>query len=209
MKLQASYIRHLSFNQSDNIWIAQKEGRSKDNLDKTNPALIKMPGLAKPTDMLFGEYINKLNIIPVSFSYEWDPCDIDKATELELTEQQGHYQKESIEDLTAVKKGLLQPKGAVHVHFGSELLECNIDQMKHAEIATLIDRSIAKYSKIYPVNIAATAMLDNQLPIAIDTQKFSKEDIKKAATELESRLAHCSEAIRKRVLLNYAAPITR
>jgi len=209
MKLQASYIRHLSFNQSDNIWIAQKEGRSKDNLDKTNPALIKMLGLAKPTDMLFGEYINKLNIIPVSFSYEWDPCDIDKATELELTEQQGHYQKESIEDLTAVKKGLLQPKGAVHVHFGSELLECNIDQMKHAEIATLIDRSIAKYSKIYPVNIAATAMLDNQLPIAIDTQKFSKEDIKKAATELESRLAHCSEAIRKRVLLNYAAPITR
>ena len=67
MKLQAAYIRHLSFNKSDNIWIAQKEGRSKDNLDKTNPALIKMLGLAKPKEMLFGEYIKELNIVPVSF----------------------------------------------------------------------------------------------------------------------------------------------
>ena len=209
MKLQAAYIRHLSFNQSDNIWIAQKEGRSKDNLDKTNPALIKMLGLAKPKEMLFGEYIKELNIIPVSFSYEWDPCDIDKATELEITEQQGHYQKESIEDLTAVKKGLLQPKGSVHVHFGSELLEHSIDQMKHKEIAELIDQSVALHGQVYPVNIAAAKALDKKQLTEADVTLFSKEDIEKASAELELRLENCSEAIRTRVLMNYAAPIIR
>ena len=209
MKLQAAYIRHLSFNKSDNIWIAQKEGRSKDNLDKTNPALIKMLGLAKPKEMLFGKYINELNIIPVSFSYEWDPCDIDKATELEITEQQGHYNKESIEDLTAVKKGLLQPKGSVHVHFGDELLKHNIDQMKHSEIAELIDQSIAKHNKAYPVSFAAAAALNSNALKETDTALFSKNEIEKAATELENRLENCSEVIRKRVLLNYATPIIR
>lgn len=209
MKLQAAYIRHLSFNKSDNIWIAQKEGRSKDNLDKTNPALIKMLGLAKPKEMLFGEYIKELNIVPVSFSYEWDPCDIDKATELEVTEQQGHYQKESIEDLTAVKKGLLQPKGSVHVHFGNELLEQNMEKLKHTEIAELIDKSIAQNSKTYPVNIAATVALDNALVKNNKNTLFSKEEIEKASTELEHRLKSCSEAIRTRVLLNYAASVIR
>ena len=209
MKIQASYIRHLSFNNSDNIWIAQKEGRSKDNLDKTNPALIKMLGLAKPTDMLFGEYIKELNIIPVSFSYEWDPCDIDKATELEITEQQGHYKKESIEDLTAVKKGLLEAKGSVHVHFGSEFLEHNIDHMKHAEIAALIDQSIAKHNKVYPVNLVAAMALDSSLIKVSDTKLFSDKEIKNATAELETRTANCTDEIRKRVLLNYAAPIIR
>ena len=209
MKLQATYIRHLSFNQSANIWIAQKEGRSKDNLDKTNPTLIKMLGLAKPKDMLFGEYIKELNIIPVSFSYEWDPCDIDKATELEITEQQGHYKKESIEDFTAVKKGLLQAKGSVHVHFGSELLGQNIDQMKHVEIAELIDQSIAQNSQVYPVNIAAALAIGSKNSNDINTTLFSENEIEEASEALERRLENCSEKIRTRVLMNYATPIIR
>ncbi len=209
MKLQSAYIRHLSFNRAENIWIAQKEGRSKDNLDKTNPALIKMLGLARPKEVPFGEYISKLNIVPVSFSYEWDPCDIDKATELLITEQQGHYQKEAIEDLTAVKKGLLQPKGEVHVHFDSELLDGKIDQMNHAEIAQCIDYSIALNSKVFPVNLAATSAISPELLTSSELNLFTPKQINLAAEKLERRLDHCSTAVRTRVLQNYAVSVKR
>ena len=211
MKLQSAYIRHLSFNRSSNIWIAQKEGRSKDNLDKTNPALIKMLGLEKPKEMAFGEYIDHLNIVPVSFSYEWDPCDIDKATELEITEQQGHYKKQAIEDLTAVKKGLFGSKGAVHVHFDNELLDGPLKELKHLEIAERIDQSIIQNRLTFPVNHAA----ELALPASSATKSssirptgqshFSDEQIKSASVELNNRLQHCSPEVRQRVLLNYAA----
>lgn len=211
MKLQSAYIRHLSFNRASNIWIAQKEGRSKDNLDKTNPALIKMLGLEKPKEMAFGEYIDQLNIVPVSFSYEWDPCDIDKATELEITERQGHYKKQAIEDLTAVKKGLFGSKGAVHVHFGNELLDGPLKALKHLDIAELIDQSIIQNRRIFPVNHAAELALSTQ-PVKdrsssqlTGQSQFSKEQIEQASVNLENRLQHCSPEVRQRVLLNYAA----
>ena len=211
MKLQSAYIRHLSFNRASNIWIAQKEGRSKDNLDKTNPALIKMLGLEKPKEMAFGEYIDQLNIVPVSFSYEWDPCDIDKATELEITERQGHYKKQAIEDLTAVKKGLFGSKGAVHVHFGNELLDGPLKALKHLDIAELIDQSIIQNRRIFPVNHAAELALST-LPVKdrsssqlTGQSQFSKEQIEQASVDLENRLQHCSPEVRQRVLLNYAA----
>ncbi len=210
MKLQSAYIGHLSFNRSSNIWIAQKEGRSKDNLDKTNPALIKMLGLEKPKEMAFGEYIDRLNIVPVSFSYEWDPCDIDKATELEITERQGHYNKQAIEDLTAVKKGLFGSKGSVHVHFGNELLDGTLKDLKHLEIAERIDQSIMQNRLTFPVNRAAELALSalpvkNDAPIQLkDQPPFSEDQIKKATEELNGRLQHCSPEVRQRVLLNYA-----
>ncbi|UZE95072.1 1-acyl-sn-glycerol-3-phosphate acyltransferase [Alkalimarinus alittae] len=211
MKLQSAYIRHLSFNRASNIWIAQKEGRSKDNLDKTNPALIKMLGLAKPKETPFGEYIDQLKIVPVSFSYEWDPCDIDKATELEITERQGHYQKQAIEDLTAVKKGLFGSKGRVHVHFGSELLGGKLKELNHTEIADCIDKSILQNRLTFPVNYAAKGALSTLAintptfqPLAMKT-RFSSEDIDEAARELERRLKDCTPEVRRRVLLNYAA----
>lgn len=210
MKLQSAYIRHLSFNRTSNIWIAQKEGRSKDNLDKTNPALIKMLGLEKPKSYSFGEYIDRLNIVPVSFSYEWDPCDVDKATELEITKQQGHYKKQAIEDLTAVKKGLFGSKGAVHVHFDSELLNGKIKDLKHTEIADSIDRSIAKNRLTFAVNQAAQLALSTQSDTAFakvlpTSSSFSKAEIEQASALLEHRLQECSPEVRQRVLLNYAA----
>ncbi|WP_250657450.1 1-acyl-sn-glycerol-3-phosphate acyltransferase [Alkalimarinus coralli] len=206
MKVQSAYIRHLSFNNAANIWIAQKEGRSKDNLDKTNPALIKMLGLAKPKELAFGDYISQLNIVPVSFSYEWDPCDIDKATELEITEQQGHYKKEAIEDLTAVKKGLFEPKGSVHVHFDNQLLDGQLKDLNHIDIAEKIDHSIIKNRVIFPVNDAAKQALSPTK--VITSQRFKKEETEKALIELERRLSGCTPQVRKRVLLNYAAHST-
>lgn len=209
MKLQSAYIRHLSFNRGSNIWIAQKEGRSKDNLDKTNPALIKMLGLSKPKEIPFGEYINQLKIVPVSFSYEWDPCDIDKATELEITDQQGHYEKQAIEDLTAVKKGLFGSKGRVHVHFDTERLSGKLNHLNHTEIASCIDQSILTNRVTFPVNYAAKQALANGDSSAVLTHSeqslFSKEEIDSAAKELERRLEHCTPKVRQRVLLNYAA----
>jgi 1-acyl-sn-glycerol-3-phosphate acyltransferase len=208
MKLQSSYVRHLRFNRRENIWIAQKEGRSKDNKDKTNPALIKMLGLARPKGMALGDYIQQLNIVPVTFSYEWDPCDIDKATELVITEDQGHYQKEAIEDFTSVKKGLLQPKGRVNIHFDDSLLNGKIANLQFDDIAEKIDASIKRNYEIYPVNWAAAQWLGETIQSGkITNGEFSQSSIQEARENLDTRLKNCPEKIRERVLKGYAAPL--
>lgn len=207
MQLQSSYVRHLRFNGNENLWIAQKEGRSKDNKDKTNPALIKMLGLARPKEMSPGDYLQQLNIVPVTFSYEWDPCDIDKATELVITEAQGHYQKESIEDFTSVKKGLLQPKGRVSVHFDDRLLNGNIANKQFDEIAEQIDASIAQHYQGYPVNYAAAESLGMTINPSKNKSQFPVEEIQQAKNRLNERLKACPENIMKRVLMGYAAPL--
>src|SRR5690606_32205528 len=108
-------------NRQEHVWIAQKEGRAKDNIDKTNPALIKMLGLSKPSDWSISDYLESLNIVPVCFSYEWDPCDIDKACELQAMDEGSGFLKTALDDLNATQKGIKEFKGNIHLHFCNPL----------------------------------------------------------------------------------------
>lgn len=204
MKVQSLYIQFLRFNKEENIWIAQKEGRAKDNIDKTNPALIKMLGLAKPKEDLTHDYLTELNIVPVSFSYEWDPCDIDKAIELAAQSENSNYLKDKLDDFNAAKKGLEGNKGNIHIHFGKSIASKTPQSLDHKVVAEMIDQSILHNYKLFPVNYAAYKKLNRELPLNCP---FNKQEINTASKALDERLENSNEDITKRVLQAYAQAI--
>lgn len=154
----SAYIHHTITDNAQNIWIAQREGRAKDGMDKTNAALISMLLLNKPKEQSIAQYIETLNIVPVSISYEFDPCDNHKAIELATLEETGEYQKSADEDLNSITQGLLGYKGRVHIEFG-QVLSGEFENSK--AIAAEIDRQIIQNYRLYNSNIAAKDKLQN------------------------------------------------
>lgn len=157
-KQLSAYIHH-SLNQSNqNIWIAQREGRAKDGIDKTNAALISMLLLNKPKTVSIEDYLKELNIIPISISYEFDPCDKDKAIELAERDATGSYQKDEDEDFKSITQGLIGEKGQIHIEFGAPIQGEFSDSKA---IAEAIDEQIIKHYKVYDTNQAAFDYLEN------------------------------------------------
>lgn len=202
MKNQCAYIQYLHFNKHEHIWIAQKEGRAKDNIDKTNPALIKMLGLCKPKENSLEDYLESLNIVPVCFSYEWDPCDTDKAQQLNNQQTDTTYQKDAMDDLIATQKGLKGYKGQIHLHFGMPLKRSQtLTTLNHKTLSEEIDRIIHESYKVYPVNYAAYKKVHGS---AYGSCPFDKQEVNKAQIKLEKRLEGYSSDIAKRVYSAYA-----
>ncbi len=139
------------------IWIAQREGRAKDGLDRTEPAIIKMLAMSQDKqNQSFAEYIGSLNIVPVAMSYELDPCDALKAAELQCVAEKGSYEKAEHEDVASIAAGIAGNKGHVHVVFGSPLGD-------HFEtpdaVAAEIDRQIIANYSLHATNVQAFQML--------------------------------------------------
>lgn len=151
-KQLSQYIHHSLTEKKQNIWIAQKEGRAKDGIDKTNAALISMLLLNKPKEMNIAEYLLELNIIPVAISYEFDPCDNDKAKELAEKQATGAYEKQENEDLNSITQGMVGQKGHVHISF-CQPIKGNFDDSK--SIAQAIDQQIIQHYKLYKSNLSA------------------------------------------------------
>jgi hypothetical protein len=148
----SSYIRH-SLQTGNSVWIAQREGRAKDGFDRTDPALLKMLALAWRDDIeQFGELLEKINLVPVSISYELDPCDRDKARELTLLERDGEYSKQEGEDLNSIVRGLLGFKGRMHLHFSAPV---KAEVADADELAAVIDRAIVGGLRVFPTQAAA------------------------------------------------------
>ena len=201
MKTQSAYIQYLHFNKNENVWIAQKEGRAKDNIDKTNPALIKMLSLAKPKEIVLSDYLSNLNIVPVSLSYEWDPCDIDKALELEAQETNINHMKSELDDFIATKKGMEGDKGKIHLHFGKAIQAQSTAPLASKQVAELIDQEIKKNYQRHPVNFAAYKKIIGFYP---EQSNFTKQQINAAGKQLELRLKNQRPEIAKRVYQAYA-----
>ncbi len=156
LKTLSAYIWHSLKVDGENIWIAHREGRAKDGLDKTEPAVIKMLTIAKPKEMAFSDYINQLRIVPVSISYEYDPCDAMKAAELRKIELTGSYTKSEHEDMDSIGKGIVGSKGRIYVHFG----ECLQGSYENADaVALAMDKAIAQNYQIQPTNVLAYELL--------------------------------------------------
>lgn len=185
----SSYVHHTLNDNRQNVWIAQREGRAKDGLDKTNSALISMLLLNKAKTMSIKDYLTELNIVPVSISYEYDPCDQDKAKELAQIEQTGEYQKAEHEDIQSITQGILGKKGRIHLSFG-EVLSGDFDDSK--AIAAALDEYIINNYKVYESNSSAHQALNAQGD---------------AVPQLQQRLAGLTEAEQKWLLTMYANPI--
>ncbi len=185
----SAYIKH-SLDTGHSIWIAQKEGRAKDGNDYTDPAILKMfhvEGRKQKVD--FAEYIKSLKIVPVSISYENDPCDIAKAKELWAKAEKGSYEKGEFEDIESIIQGIIGEKGHVHVAFG-DVIEQDFDTPE--ALAEEIDRQIHLHYKLFPINKLAAG------------DESVSEDVKAV---LEDKLMQLPEGARPYLIASYANPV--
>ena len=156
----SEYMRHVITEMHESVWIAQRNGRTKDGIDATDPAIIKMFGMSRRDDRVAS--LAELNIVPVSVSYEWESCDKLKTLELYLTKKKGHYEKKPGEDLNSIVTGLKQHKGRVHLHFCQPVGESDLRQLNdcgsndyYKRVAALMDQRIITNYRLWPNNYIA------------------------------------------------------
>lgn len=197
----------------NSIWIAQREGRAKDGCDRTDPAIIKMLHIHnKKHHIPFAESMRRLNIVPVAISYEYDPCDVLKATEMQAREEASYVKREG-EDVESILRGIALPKGRVHIQFCAPLQ----GEFESAEtVAQTIDQAIVGGYRLFPSNLLAFEQLQkevreavNQLQDAaaqmlanIDTQELARQ-----AGEFSARIADYPKRIQNLILEMYANPL--
>ena len=158
----SAYIRHSIQQERANIWIAHREGRAKDGVDKTEPAIIKMLAMSQDRKAeSFGEFVAALNLVPVSISYELDPADPLKAAELQHVAATGHYEKAEHEDVASIATGISGEKGNVHVAFGTPL-GATFDTPE--QVAEEMDRQIIENYQLHSTNLYAYRMLHGTDP---------------------------------------------
>src|SRR5690606_9915307 len=157
----SAYIYHSIVNENHNIWIAQREGRAKDGCDKTNSAVVGMFTLARAKTTEFKDYIRSLNIVPVSISYELDPCDEAKARELHYQRTTGSYKKQEHEDVKSIALGITGQKGHVHVAFGRVM---HADYQDTDDVVEELDRQILQNYVLHSSNCFAYQALHGTAP---------------------------------------------
>jgi 1-acyl-sn-glycerol-3-phosphate acyltransferase len=192
-KQLSEYIHHC-ISTGRSIWIAQREGRAKDGVDRTDTALLKMLALARRDEGLMAA-LNALHIVPVAISYEFDPCDLLKADELYQKSEHGTYQKTDQSDIHSIVTGMVGFKGHVHVSFGTEITLSSDDA---DAAAALVDAQIIQNYLLQSTNhLALQALQRGSLPTGND----------ESARRFESRIAEANPAIRSWLLQMYANPV--
>ncbi len=165
-KLVSEYIKESLLHENRSVWIAQKEGRTKNGLDATHTGVLKMLAMAKdePTEM---EYLKKIKIVPVSISYEYDPTDVLKMPELMAKSKAEVYVKSKNEDFITLANGIIGQKKRIHIHVG-KVIEEEIDEIvsKHKylgkqfiALGEVIDKAILENYKLWPTNYIAHDLL--------------------------------------------------
>ncbi len=195
----SAYIRHSIVEDRAPVWIAQREGRAKDGLDRTEPAIIKMLMMSRDRGQVFGEHIAALNIVPVAISYELDPCDGLKAAELYQAAQGGPYQKAEHEDMVSIATGISGAKGRVHVAFGQPL---GADLESPEAVAEALNRQIARHYALRGTNLLAYRRLHGS-SAALPQHDTSTEDSCDPG-QFQARIQALPEAHRTYALAIYA-----
>lgn len=203
----SAYIYHSIVNEHSSIWIAQREGRAKDGKDKTNSAVLGMLMLNKAKGEELADYARKLRIVPVSISYELDPCDAAKARELYLHRTEGSYQKEEHEDVRSIAMGIAGNKGNIHLAFG-DVLDGNYQDTD--ELVAALDHQILGNYVLHATNCFAYEMLHGTVPkvnysaknIAYDPAPLAAE-----RAEFEARINAIPAEQREIALGIYANPV--
>ena len=165
-KVLSEYMRYRVSNQISSIWIAQRNGRTKDGIDVTEQGLLKMFDMSGSGD--FVKDFDELSIMPASISYEYEPCDILKAIELYITRRQKYVKAEG-EDLNSILTGIMQPKGRIHIQFNEPLTEEEVNAAAELDknerfkaLGIAMDRKIIANYKLWPNNYIAYDMLNGE-----------------------------------------------
>lgn len=207
-KTLSAYIGHSILEEKVSIWIAQKGGRAKDGNDYTEPAIIKMFAINRDRRVeSFSDYIRKLRILPVTISYEYDPCDSLKARELSHIAEYGEYRKGENEDLNSIASGLMGQKGRVHIHFGRPL-EGSMDSPE--AIASEVDRQIITNYRLHKTNFMAFHELhgdSSPLSLLGEEFEFKPQEHQKEIEKFRERINCMPLDFRRHALAIYANPV--
>jgi len=159
----SEYIRYAITEKHQSVWIAQRNGRTKDGIDRTDQGVIKMFGMSGPKDRV--DALDELNIVPVSVSYEWESCDILKALELYESRNGEPYIKKPGEDLNSILTGIMQNKGRVHFQICDPLRREELEALSEVpnvqfnrEVALILDKRICREYHLFPNSYIAHDM---------------------------------------------------
>ncbi|PWE01392.1 1-acyl-sn-glycerol-3-phosphate acyltransferase [Marinilabilia rubra] len=211
--LLSKYIRNTLTEVAHSIWIAQREGRSKDGNDRTQLSLLKMLNISGEDESV-AENFKKLKIVPVSISYEYDPCDYLKALEFQHKRDNPDYAKTQDDDLKHMGAGLRGRKGRVHFAFGDPI-DKELDKLKDVKnknekfefLAGLIDTHVHENYHLWPGNWVAWDMLNKTDEYKDQYTEDEKEVFLNYIEEHLDRIDGDRNFLRKMLLEMYANPV--
>lgn len=205
------YIHFAVTQKQENIWIAQREGRAKDSNDRTQDSVLKMLAMGGNGDVI--DSLKELNIVPLSLSYEYDPCDFLKAQEMQLKRDVEGFKKSQQDDLVNMQTGIFGYKGRIHFQTGP----CINDELEalrglpkveiFTKVSEIIDRYIHRNYRMYPANYIACDMLNENKAMA---EHYTAEDKAKFEAYLEKKISLINipdkdiDFLRERILTMYA-----
>ncbi len=209
-KLLSQYIKHLLVSDRS-VWVAQREGRTKDGLDKTQQGVLKMITIAKGKVPLM-EYLEALNIVGVAISYEYDPTDILKVPEIVAKQENVPYIKTANEDFNSILKGALGNKRNIHI--AAQPLPKSIykeiarkfesDNDRLQAFASELDKVIWKNYKLWPTNYIAYDLYHNTTKYE---NKYDEKELRHFERRLEVRVNTDKQMEVDSFLLMYANPV--
>ena len=210
-KLLSEYIGQLLLRENRSVWIAQREGRTKDGNDATNPGVLKMLGMGSDEQDLM-DYFKKIKIVPVSISYEYDPTDALKMPQILAEANQEIYIKDKNEDFITLMRGVLGQKRRIHIHVG-EVLDKEIDSIKIEfdnsnkqiqALAKVIDDSILSTYRLWPTNYIAYDIVNQSNTYS---HLYSENEKSLFERRLEMRIDHSNSLELQSFLAMYANPV--
>jgi 1-acyl-sn-glycerol-3-phosphate acyltransferase len=210
----SAYIRHTILDKKTSLWIAQRNGRTKDGNDQTQTGLLKMLGMSGGKD--FFQCFSQLNIVPLTISYEYEPCDSLKVQELYLSSLHSKYVKAPGEDLNSIVTGIKQPKGKIHMTFGDAIREEELEEInksaneneKIKQLTALIDRRIHNDYKLNNVNYIAYDLIHHTNVFAGTYSEDEKKQFIEYVSSHVARLSGEPEVLKNLFLKIYSYPVT-
>ena len=212
-QLLSKYIRLNITEQRSSIWLAQRQGRTKNGYDITEQGLLKMLDMSGTAD--FQTNFEELNIIPMSISYEYEPCDILKARELVIS-RKTKYVKADGEDLNSIMVGIMSQKGNIHLNIGrpltseeiAEAAQCDKND-RYQQIRHAVDLRVIEGYKLWKNNYVAYDILNHSFKYS---DMYNISDVEAFVVYMERQLDTVEKEINRedlrRIFLEiYANPV--
>lgn len=201
-QILSKFIRSEISSGKSSVWIAQREGRTKNGLDVTEQGLLKMFDMSGEGD--FKSNFRELNIVPMSISYEYEPCAFRKAREILIKQVTGEYHKKEDEDMHSILTGIRQWKGGIHLCVGKPLTEEEIDRAswyekndRYQAIRRILDERIISGYKLWKTNYMGYDLMTGGTKYA---DKYTSEDLEKFKEYTEHKLKRTEKKLDKDAL---------
>lgn len=214
-KTLSKYMHFAIQEKKENIWIAQREGRAKDSDDRTSESILKMMSMGGEGSIV--ERLTQLHIVPMTISYEYDPCDYLKAAEFQLKRNNPDWKKGPQDDIISMQTGIMGYKGHVHYHCSpciDEYLQTLDSEMPknelYATIVRHIDREIHRHYRLFPNNYIAHDLLTGKDEQTAHYQPADKVNFERYLSEQLEKITVPQPDIaflRERILTMYANPL--